>query len=64
MFRLSLGGIGMVDSPDQPADVLSMDVEISFIPPQRSIEVVNELQDTIGVVGQGKTVTEAKAPQV
>ena len=39
---------------DSPTDVLSMGVEILFIPPQRSIEVVNELQDTIGVVGQAR----------
>jgi hypothetical protein len=37
----------MVDTPDQPTDVLSMDVEIPFIPPRRSI-------DTIVVVGQAR----------
>lgn len=46
---------GTADTPDQPTDVSSMDVEIPFIPaPQRSVNVSNEEQDTIVVVGQAR----------
>jgi exosome complex exonuclease RRP6 len=44
-----------VDTPDNPTDVSSMDVEIPFIPaPQRSIKELDEEQDTIVVVGQAR----------